>query len=150
VILGVVPPAARSDPDPPLPDASDAELIVLRELWSGGAAGPGVLRERLERAGVTWAYTTVQTLLHRLLEKGFVARRREGAVQIYEVVVTQDDLVVRQVQDLARRVAEGSASSLIHCFVRGKGLSKREISRLRALLDEAEKEGPAPRTRPGR
>jgi predicted transcriptional regulator len=42
----------------------------------------------------------VQTLLHRLLEKGFLARRREGAAQVYEVAVTQDDLVVRQVQDL--------------------------------------------------
>lgn len=137
-------PGARSrPPDPPPSDASDAELVVLRELWSAGPAGPGALRERLEASGVAWAYTTVQTLLHRLLDKRFVTRRREGAVQVYEAAVTQDDLVVRQVQGLARRVAEGSASSLIHCFVRGKGLSKREIARLRALLDEAEGEGRA-------
>lgn len=128
-------------PEPPAPrqDVSDAELLALKALWAHGAAGPSLLRERLAADGVAWAYTTVQTLLHRLLEKGCVSRRREGVAQVYEAAISQDDLVVRQMQELAARVAEGSASSLIQCFVRGKGLSKREIARLRALLEEAER-----------
>ena len=129
----------RADPPGPDPGISDAELHVLKALWAQGASNPTALRERLAAEGVDWAYTTVQTLLHRLLDKGYVTRRREGVAQVYEAGVSQDDLVVRQMQELAQRVAEGSASSLIRCFVRGMGLSTRELARLRALLDEAER-----------
>lgn len=133
-----------SQPSDPAPGVSDAELLALKVLWAHGATSPTVLRERLAADGVEWAYTTVQTLLHRLLEKGYVSRRREGVAQVYEADISQDDLVVRQMQELAERVVEGSASSLIQCFVRGKGLSKREIARLRALLEEAEQAKRAP------
>ena len=129
----------RAETPSPYTGISAAELQVLKALWELGASSPTVLRERLAADGTDWAYTTVQTLLHRLLDKGCVTRRREGVAQLYEAGVSQDELVVRQMQELAERVAEGSASSLIRCFVRGKGLSKRELARLRALLDEAER-----------
>src|ERR1041384_1211114 len=66
----------------PFRGISEAELAVLEALWKSPGA-PNELQERLAESGPEWAYTTVQTLLHRLLEKGFVARRREGVAQIY-------------------------------------------------------------------
>lgn len=117
---------------------SDAELAVLKELWRRGEGSPTELRQRLEEDGLDWAYTTVQTLLHRLLQKGWVRRRRDGVAQRYDAAMSQDELVVRHLDELAERVGEAGASSLVHSLVRGKKLSRREIARLRRLLDEAE------------
>ena len=50
----------------------DSELEVLKVLW---AHGPNTVRDIssiLESQGRTWAYTTVQTMLHRLRDKGVV------------------------------------------------------------------------------
>ena len=55
----------------------DTELEVMKALW---ASGPDTPRSALETAleGFCWASNTVNTYLTRLVEKGFVAVRREG------------------------------------------------------------------------
>ena len=116
----------------------DAELRVLRVLWEEGEATPSELREHLATEEVEWAYTTVQTLLHRLLDKRYVERRKEGVASVYRAAITRDELVAEHMGDLAERVGDGKASSLVYSLVRGKHLSKREITQLRNLLDETQ------------
>ena len=121
---------------------SDAEFSVLEALWRSPAA-PNELRESLSKQGPDWAYTTVQTLLHRLLAKGFVERKREGVAQIYSAVVDRDELLARHVSDLADRLCAGSVSPLLLSLVKTKRFSKTDLSRFRALLDkDKDKEKP--------
>jgi len=117
---------------------SDAELRVLEQLWEGGPAGPSELRERLEADGVDWAYTTVQTLLHRLHDKGYVSRERAGKQQLYRAELASDELLYEQMSDLTERLGSSAESSMILNLVRGKRLTKRDLGRLRDLLDSAE------------
>ncbi len=119
---------------------SEAELKVLELLWSAGPSTPNRLQEALSGEGTEWAYTTVQTLLHRLLRKGYVSRKRSGVAQVYRAAVDREALLAEHVDDLARRLCKGAASPLLLSFVRAKRLSAREIARLRQLLDEAEKQ----------
>lgn len=116
---------------------SDAEFSVLEILWKA-PAGPNELQEKLAKKGPDWAYTTVQTLLHRLLEKGYVTRKREGVTQVYTASVNRDELVARHVSDLAQRLCEGAMSPLLASLVKTKRFSKGELARFRQILDEAE------------
>ena len=117
---------------------SDAELRILKQLWQDGPSGPSELRERLSEEGVEWAYTTVQTLLHRLHDKGAVSRERQGVMQVYRAELEADQLLLDQMNELADRVGASAASSLVMNLVRGKRLTKRDIARLRGMIDEAE------------
>ena len=119
----------------PFRGISAAELSVLEALWKAPGA-PNELQERLARNGPEWAYTTVQTLLHRLLEKGFVERKRVGVAQIYSAAVDRDELLARHVSDLATRFCEGAMSPLLLSLVKTHRFSKGELARFRALLDE--------------
>src|SRR5262245_3395711 len=102
----------RSRKPKPFRGISEAELAVLEALWKAPGA-PNELQERLARAGSDWAYTTVQTLLHRMLEKGFVTRKRAGVAQIYSAVLDRNELLARHVNDLADRLCAGSMSPLL-------------------------------------
>jgi len=121
----------------PFKGISDAELALLEALWKAPAA-PNELQERMARTGQEWAYTTVQTLLHRLLQKGFVRRKRVGVAQIYSPTVDRNELLARHVNDLAERLCSGSISPLLLSLVKTKRFSKGELARFRELLDEAE------------
>jgi len=122
----------------PFRGISEAELAVLEALWKSPGA-PNELQERLAQNGPEWAYTTVQTLLHRLLEKGFVERKREGVAQIYTAAIDRDELVARHVTDLAARLCDGAMSPLVLSLVKTRRFSKGELARFRSLLDDAEK-----------
>ena len=122
----------------PFRGISEAELAVLEALWKSPGA-PNELQARLAQGGAEWAYTTVQTLLHRLLEKGFVRRERDGVAQIYSAAVDRDELLARHVSDLAERLCDGAMSPLLLSLVKTRRFSKGELARFRALLDDAEK-----------
>jgi predicted transcriptional regulator len=127
-----------SSPRQPKPfrGISDAELSVLEALWKPGPAAPNELQERLAKRGNDWAYTTVQTLLHRLLRKGFVARKRSGVAQIYSATVDRDELLARHVSDLADRLCSGAMSPLLLSLVKTRRFSRTDLARFRALLEE--------------
>ena len=122
-------------PNPSFRAISAAELAVLEALWKAPGA-PNELQERLAKDGPEWAYTTVQTLLHRLLAKGFVARKPTGVAQIYSAAIDRDELLARHVSDLAARFCDGAMSPLLLSLVKTRRFSKSELTRFRALLDE--------------
>ncbi len=124
----------------PFRGISEAELAVLEALWKAPGA-PNELQERLAKNGPAWAYTTVQTLLHRLLGKGFVTRKREGVAQIYSAIVDRNELVARHVTDLAERLCSGSMSPLLLGLVKSKRFSRGDLARFREILDESDARG---------
>src|SRR5262245_12028391 len=123
---------------------SDAELEVLKVLWS---AGPATVREvaaALRKQRRRLAYNTVLTLLSRLREKGYVAADRRDTAHQFSAVVTRDDLLGSSLSALAERVCDGIASPLVLALVKGQHLSPAELSDLRKLLDDLAAEAGKP------
>lgn len=114
---------------------SDAELDVLKSLWDGGPATPREVLQRLKGRGRSWAYTTVQTLLMRLFEKGFVTSDKSARAHVFSARVTRDDLLARELGDLAERVCGGEATPLMLNLVKGRRFSADEIRGFRDVLD---------------
>jgi len=123
------------------PPVSDAELEVLKALW---ADGPGTVRDvgaRLRRGKRRWAYTTVQTLLNRLLNKGCVACDKRTVPHVFQASVSREGLMRRGLNQLADDLCDGTATPLVAALVRGSRFSKEELDSFRRLLDEAEPHG---------
>jgi len=121
-----------------VPTVSDAELDVMKVLWSGG---PGTVREvetRLNKRRRRWAYNTVLTLLSRLREKGFVHADKSGAAHVFKAAVSREQLLRRGLMALADRVCDGTASPLLHALVEGGQLTAKDIAELRRMLDQME------------
>ena len=68
---------------------TDAEWHVMNALWKRYPATAREIAESLP-PGIDWAYTTVKTLLARLLEKKAVSERKRGNASVYEPILTQD------------------------------------------------------------
>lgn len=124
----------------PFRAVSAAEHELLLALWDAGPASPAELQARLREAGTRRAYTTVQTLLHRLLAKGFVTRERRGTATLYAARRGREDVLAEHLDDLARRLCDGLASPLVQSLVSTSRLSAEEIARLRRMLARAQRD----------
>src|ERR1039458_3004589 len=110
-------PKAVRDVPPPL------ELDCLNALWSLGEGGVGDVRRVVGRTRPL-AYTTIMTVLERLVRKGKIARHKAGRAFVYSPATSRDELrrtairellncffdrseeeLFRFLRDLARRVA---------------------------------------------
>ena len=117
---------------------SDTELEILKVLWD---LKQGTVREVLDRLGQdgrTWAYTTVQTLLGRLQEKGFVESEKRGRAFVFRARASRDDLLGKSLEALAERVCDGAALPLLLNLVSSQKFSPDDIQRFRQLLDDLE------------
>ncbi len=119
----------------PLPAIPDAELAVLKALWDGG---PQTVRELLDRLGTDWAYTTVQTLVGRLLDKGFVRADKKGLAHVFTAAQPREVVAQRRVDDLASSLLDGVVAPLVLRLVEKGKFSAAEIAAFRALLKQAE------------
>ena len=113
------------------------ELEVMAALWELGSASVREVQERLPE-GKRPAYTTVQTIVYRLEEKGALRRvKKVGNAHVFEPVVTRRATVRRLFDDLLGFFG-GSPRTLMAQLVEGGHLTLadlREAEELSARLE---------------
>lgn len=118
------------------PALANAELSVMELLWDEGPLTARRVRERLYPGSEKAQHGTVQRLLQRLEDKGFVRRQRDLGVQIFAPTMTREDYAAGQLESLAQRLTGGSLAPLVTHLIEERRLSRAEIERLRRILDE--------------
>lgn len=115
------------------------ELEVMQAFWKA-PAGPLTVREILD--GVNegrkppLAYTTVQTVLMILKDKGVVqARPGPGRAHLFETLVTRDQAADVFVDDLVERLFAGRVQPLLHHLVQREALDQEELRDLKRFID---------------
>ena len=110
---------------------TDAELAILRVLWS---RGPSTVRQIAEDMGREAGYTTILKLLQIMTEKRLVVRDEAARTHIYEAAYSQDQTQRQLVTDLLERAFDGSAAKLVlQALAAGKS-SPHELAETRKLL----------------
>ncbi len=114
---------------------SEAEWKVMGIVWQRQVA---TVRDVLEdlQAETGWAYSTVKTLLARLVEKGALRVRKRANVSQFEAAVSQPEARRSAFHSLLDRAFEGTFGSLMQHLVADERLSTRDKQQLRDLLEK--------------
>ena len=97
--------AGRRDIPPPL------ELLCLNALWSMGEANVRDVRQTIANDRAL-AYTTVMTLLDRLVRRGLTTRRKSGRSFFYSPTISRDALRRAALREFLDAYFESSADQL--------------------------------------
>jgi predicted transcriptional regulator len=123
------------------------ELGVMDVLWELGRASVREVQEKLPEERRP-AYTTVQTIVNRLEEKGAVRRvRKVGNAFVFEPAVTRVAAHRRLIDDLLDMLG-GSARPLMAHLVESRRLTLEDVRELERTLAEVEGEGARDAGRP--
>ncbi len=120
-----------------LPPLSEAQTEIMVSIWEHGEATLGdVWRDLAAKREV--ARNTVQTLLSRLVEKGWLEYRAEGKVFHYRAAAPKASAMKAAARRLVDVAFEGSTEGLMMALLDGHELSKEEADRIRKLIELAE------------
>jgi len=114
---------------------SDSEWQIMNALWRGHPATAREVSERLP-ADIDWAYTTIKTMLNRLVAKRAVSERKRGNTSLYEPLVTRDKARRTALSALLNQAFDGAVEPLLHFVARERTLSDKERRELVRLLQE--------------
>jgi len=116
-------------------ELGDAELEVLKVLWDDGPAPVRAVLNALHARGRRVAYTTVQTTLTRLEQKGFVRSDRSGLAYVYRPSVSRERVSRSRLRVLLDQLYDGAAGPLVLQLVRTQRLKPEEIEELTQLIE---------------
>lgn len=87
------------------------------------------------------ARTTILTMMERLRKKGYLKRHKKQGKYYYNTVVEQPTLLRGLVGNFIKNTLGGSVSPFAAYLADTKDITVEEISQLRSVLDNLEKEG---------
>ena len=112
---------------------SEGEMELLDLLWKLGPANLTVVHKNYPRP---LGYTTVQTRLNRMVEKGVLTRSNDYPA-IYEAIVEKEVASTTFFEKVAK-ICGGSLAPLIAHLTQKKKLTPDEIEILKQLIDKNE------------
>ena len=114
---------------------ANAELAVMNLLWQTERLTARQIREQLYPDTTKAQHGTVQRLLQRLEDKGYVERDRSLYVHLFSAAISRQAYAGGQLESLTDKLTAGSFAPLITHLVQEKKISRDEINRIRAILD---------------
>lgn len=124
---------------PPRPGLSRSEIEVARIVWELKSATVREVHDALRQQRDV-DFTTVQTWLRRLEEKGYLNVRIEKRARVYSPRVRPGTVIRETVDDLVNRLFGGETVPLVRHLVEERDYSADEIRQLRKLIDRLESE----------
>ena len=118
-----------------LPALSPSETEILRLVWQLDKATVQEVCDKLP-ARRKIAYATVQTLLRRLENKGYLKHDIKGKAHVFFAAVEKEHVVKRSVGDFLDRLFGGDPIPLMQYLAEHGKISSDDIDRLKKLAEE--------------
>lgn len=119
-----------------IPVLTDGEARIMAVLWSRQPATVADVVAGLRRRHPI-SYSTAQTMLRILEEKGYVRHDKVGRAFTYRAVVDQRQARTRALGQLLHRLFDGSRAQLVMNILEDGEIDAAELERLRQLIRKA-------------
>lgn len=111
------------------------ELEILKLLWREKALSARSIADELAEP-LGWSYSTLRTVLERMVDKGLLRRRATDGANEYAAAIGKVALLGRMIQDFSGRVLELDKAPPAMLFAQSKLLTEHEIEELEKVLRE--------------
>src|SRR5580704_5117876 len=119
------------------PKLSRPELEVMEEFWKHGRLSIREVQESFPETSRP-PYTSIQTIVYRLEERGAVRRTRKiGNAHIFEATITREAVSGRFIDDLLGLFGGRAQTVMAHLVESGK-LTRADIRETEKLIDQLE------------
>lgn len=120
-------------------DLGPLESEILRLIWEAGETSVDEVHKTLA-GGRDIAYTTVQTVMTRLAQRGLLERRKSGRAHLYRATVPREEVAGSTLNEMVQRFFGGRRLSAVSFLLGRERLSEEEVAELKRLVDRLEKE----------
>lgn len=117
------------------PIQGELQAQIMPALWRLGAGTVEQVRAALPERYRS-AYTTVQTVLNRLADRGLLSRERQGNTIVYRPLITEAEYLFRSIDQALAGASTEARQSVLAGLV--GNLDRGELTRLRQLARQVQ------------
>ena len=114
----------------------DAEFEVMKVVWANNPPiTTGIIMEQLGKEK-KWKAQTINSLLLRLVKRGFLLTEKKGKERIYTPLICKEDYLKFETSRFIKQYHDDSLLNLVNTLYNNKSLDEREIEELLQWVKE--------------
>ena len=114
-------------------ELTPAEWIVIKAVWGSEPCTAPAIQEKLQR-DTKWSYSTVRTMMDRMVAKGLLLGEKSGKVTLFRSAVTRDQAQRGELLYALKNAFNGALTPMVQCLLETNDLSADELARLESLI----------------
>jgi BlaI family penicillinase repressor len=111
----------------------------MKAVWDAEPCTAPDIRQKLERQ-TAWTYSTVRTLMDRMVAKGLLAAEKERNLTIYRSTITREQAQRGELFYALKHAFNGALTPMVQCLLDSGRLSAGELEHLEALIKAKKKD----------
>ena len=111
----------------------DSEWAILQVVWKLEPCAAPTVQEALQNKK-GWAYTTVKTIMDRMVKKGLLKVQKIRNLYLYNAAVTQSQARRSEITRTLRRAFDGTLTPMMQFLIESDQLSDEQYRQLERLI----------------
>lgn len=112
----------------------DTELEIMKAIWEkGDTLSTSEVKALLERQRA-WNVSALQTLLNRLIDRGFLESYKEGKNRFYTPLVSEKEYLAVENKAFLEKVNDRSVTKLVASLFDSHSISEADLDELAAFI----------------
>jgi predicted transcriptional regulator len=119
-------------------ELTGAEWAIIKAVWEGEPCTAPALQQKLHKA-TRWSYSTVRTLMDRMVAKGLLTSVKVKNVTQYRSAITRRQAQRSELLYALKHAFNGALAPMVQCLLETKDVSPEELDSLKQLIAQHEK-----------
>jgi len=115
-----------------------AEWTIIKAIWEKEPCAAPDVQERLEKR-TRWTYSTVRTLMDRMVAKGLLTAGKIRNLTLYRTAVTRAQAQQGELRYALKHAFDGALTPMMQCLLESGDLTARDIAELETLIKARKK-----------
>jgi BlaI family penicillinase repressor len=114
-------------------ELTEGEWLIMQAVWDNEPCAAPTIQEALEKQ-TRWSYSTVKTMMDRMVTKGLLRTQRMRNLILYISVITMKEAQGGEIKRALRRAFDGAFTPMMQFLLDSRSLSKDELDQLEAMI----------------
>ena len=119
-------------------ELTGSEWPVMKVVWEAEPCTAPAVQEKLHQS-TGWTYSTVRTLMDRMVAKGILKSRKEGKATIYHSALTRRQAQRSELLYALKHAFNGALAPMVQCLLESNDLDESELAEIEALIAAGKK-----------
>ena len=114
-------------------ELTQAEWAIIKAVWGAEPCTAPVIQQQLQKS-TGWTYSTVRTLMDRMVTKGLLRSETHGKVTTYRSTITRKQAQRSELLYALKHAFNGALTPMVQCLLETEDPSAEELAEIEALI----------------
>src|SRR5881296_819686 len=119
-------------------ELTESEWAIIKAVWDHEPCAAPAIQEKLHKQ-TTWTYSTVRTLMDRMVAKGLLTAEKIRNLTLYRSAVTRQQAQRGELLYALKHAFNGALTPMVQCLLETSDLSAHELAELETMIKEKKK-----------